>query len=112
MFHRWFGRRSRSPNEAGSSSSSVVPKKELPDLDRLRSALQSLAQGADRTTRKDLRRSAMLRQFGHYLCKDYNAAIGDLLKSKRLFSSTGKSRINDTVLLSTKPFPGQDVGEK
>ncbi len=42
----------------------------------------------------------LLAHFGRYEVKDYNAAITDLLKAGKLQSSTGKSRINDEVLLS------------
>ena len=33
-----------------------------------------------------------------------NSAIELLLKAKRLFSVTGKTRINDSILLGTEPF--------
>ncbi len=54
----------------------------------------------NRRSRKALRVKGLLAHFGRYEVKDYNAAITDLLKAGKLQSSTGKSRINDEVLLS------------
>jgi hypothetical protein len=55
-------------------------------------------------TRKALRNKAIWKHFGTFESKDVNKAIGNLLKTQRLFSSTGKVRINDDVRLNLTPF--------
>ena len=46
----------------------------------------------------------LVKYFGRYEIKDYNAAIAELLKAGKLHSSTGKTRINDDVILGSAPF--------
>jgi hypothetical protein len=56
-------------------------------------------------SRKDLRVSLLLRgYFTKLLRGEVNAAIGGLLKEGRVFSKTGRVRINDSVFLSHEPF--------
>ncbi|HEU5117805.1 MAG TPA: hypothetical protein VFT74_14355, partial [Isosphaeraceae bacterium] len=82
----------------------LTPEEEVPDLSELRKSLLALVPEGGRLSRQDLRLKGLLAHFGRYEVKDYNAAIGDLLKAGKLQSSTGKTRINDTVLLSRAPF--------
>ena len=88
-----------------------TPEEEIPDLDQLCNSLEALVREKGKLTRESLRNQAMWRDFGRYTSTDYNSAIGSLLKAKRLHSSTGKPRINDSILLSTQPFPGSVSGK-
>ena len=82
----------------------MTPTAEVPDTADLKRALIEIVQEADQITRKELRIRALSSFFCRFAQKDLNQAISDLLKSGKLFSDTGKTRINDTVLLSTQPF--------
>jgi three-Cys-motif partner protein len=81
----------------------LTPDEEIADTQRLKTdLLEYLAR--KRVARKELRLQAVLNHFCQFKATHINAAIGEMLKSGRLFSSTGKSRINDSVLLSATPF--------
>jgi three-Cys-motif partner protein len=82
----------------------LTPAEEVPDLSELRASLVALVPPGGRLTRKALRVKGLIARFGRHEAKDYNAAIGDLLKSGKLHSGTGKARINDDVLLARVPF--------
>ncbi|QDV36972.1 hypothetical protein ElP_49030 [Tautonia plasticadhaerens] len=82
----------------------LTPDEEVPDLSELRKGLLALVPEDGRLSRKALRLRGLLAHFGRHEIKDHNAAIGDLLKSGRLHSDTGKARINDNVLLARAPF--------
>jgi three-Cys-motif partner protein len=82
----------------------LTPEEEVPDLSELRTSLLALVPSGVRLTRKALRVKGLIADFGRYEAKGYNAAIGDLLRSGKLHSSTGKPRINDDVLLARVPF--------
>ena len=81
-----------------------IPEVELPDLTKLRSSLFALIPQDGRLTRKALRLKGLVKYFGRYEIKDYNAAIAEMLKAGKLHSSTGKTRINDDVILGRAPF--------
>jgi hypothetical protein len=58
-------------------------------------------------TRKSVKLTAMQEFFCRYKTGDYYKAIRELLKGfegLKLYSKSGKLRINDEELLSTKPF--------
>jgi hypothetical protein len=82
----------------------MTPTAETPNTAALNSMLIKIVQETGHVTRKELRTRAWSSFFCRFKKNDVNTAIGDLLKSGRLFSSTGKTQINDTVSLSTKPF--------
>ena len=82
----------------------LTPEEEVPDLSELRRSLLALVPQTASLSRKALRLKGLLAHFGRYEVKDYNAAIGELLKSGKLHSGTGKARINDEVLLARAPF--------
>ncbi len=82
----------------------LTPDEEKPDLDRLYEDLVSFAKESGPLNRKALRNRAIWKHFGIFETKDVNKAIGNLLTLQRLFSSTGKVRINDDVRLHTTPF--------
>jgi three-Cys-motif partner protein len=82
----------------------MTPDEEKPDFDKLYEDLVSFAKENGPLTRKALRNKAIWKHFGTFESKDVNKAIGNLLKSQRLFSSTGKVRINDDVRLSPSSF--------
>ena len=81
-----------------------TPDQERPDFDKLTQDVISVIKEDGPLTRKALRNKMIWNHFGKFESKDVNNVIGDLLKSKRLFSSTGKTRINDDVRLSISPF--------
>jgi three-Cys-motif partner protein len=78
----------------------VTPEAELPDLGGLKRDLLTVAGKEGPLSRKSLRLKDLLEHFGRFESKDYNAAIWELLQAGKLSSSTGKSRINDDVVLS------------
>lgn len=82
----------------------MTPEAEVPDLSELRRSLLDMLPDGDRKSRKSLRLKGLLDHFGRYEVKDYNTAIGELLKSGKFHSGTGKARINDDVLLAREPF--------
>jgi three-Cys-motif partner protein len=82
----------------------LTPEEEMPDLSELRKGLLALVPEGGPISRKALRLEGLFAHFGRHEVKDYNAAIGDLLKAGKLQSSTGKARINDEVLLAREPF--------
>jgi three-Cys-motif partner protein len=82
------------------------PASEQVDIASVADRLLSLAPSDSKFTRRKLRISAMQDQFCRYTSQDYNAAVGVLIKTGRLFSETGRSRINDKELLSVKPLSG------
>ncbi len=81
-----------------------TPEEEVADTGGLKKELLGCLAGGKRMTRKELRLHALRRHFCMFQTKDINAAIGELLKAGRLYSSTGKSRINDDVVLGSTPF--------
>ena len=81
-----------------------TPDEERPDFDKLHQDLVAALKEKGPLTRKALRNRAIWKHFGTFESKDVNKAIGNLLKSQRLFSSTGKVRINDDVRLNSTPF--------
>lgn len=88
-----------------------TPEEEVPDTEQLKKDLLEYLGVDERLPRKELRLRALGRHFCKFMKKDIDSAIGELLKSGRLFSSNGKSRINDAVVLSATPFgsPGSKL---
>jgi hypothetical protein len=82
----------------------LTPDEEVPDLPELRKSLLALVPEEAPLSRKALRLKGLLAHFGRHEVKDYNAAVGDLIKAGKLYSDTGKARINDDVLLARSPF--------
>jgi hypothetical protein len=84
-----------------------TPEGEAPDTEGLRRDLLEILGRGRAMSRKELRVEALQRHFGKFLTKDINAAVGELLRSGKLFSNTGKTRINDDVVLSAAPLTPQ-----
>ena len=74
------------------------------DPTRLREALRNVFGGCEKIRRVDLIVRSLEVVFGEYKESEYKAAITALLKEGRIFSETGKTRINDDVWLSARPF--------
>ena len=102
-------------NEAMCKARSEFLKNELPlfsqdtpfeefDIQKLCADVVALAKERTVFTRGELRLEGMKQFFGMYAAKDYNRAVKALLEGTRLFSKTGKHRINDEVPLSKIPF--------
>jgi hypothetical protein len=82
----------------------TTPEVEIPDPEKLGNDLIRMLNLAGVMTRKALRiRLIWETYFGRVETKGVNKVIAELLKSNRIFSETGKSRINDTVKLSCDP---------
>ncbi|MCE9568044.1 MAG: three-Cys-motif partner protein TcmP [Planctomycetes bacterium] len=86
-----------------------TPEEELPDTGQLKRDLLEILGNGRTLTRKQLRGHAILNHFCRFQAKDINASIGELLKAGRLHSNTGKSRINDEVLLNASRFDSSTV---
>jgi three-Cys-motif partner protein len=82
----------------------ITPEAELPNLSEVKHDLLSMVTGEEGLTRKSLRLKGIRAHFGRYEAKVYNAAVCELLQAGKLFSSTGKTRINDDVKLSSSPI--------
>ena len=81
----------------------MTPDEEVSDTGQLKNDLRGyLADG--RMTREGLRHRALLQNFCRFHTKDVNRAIGELLKAGVLFSNTGKTKVNDKVVLSAISF--------
>lgn len=78
----------------------LTPEAELPDLGELKRDLLSVLGKDGNMSRKALRLKGLLGHFGRFETKDFNSAIGELIKAGKVSSSTGKPRINDDVMLS------------
>lgn len=73
-------------------------------LDRLKQDILDIAKQHRPLSRRMVRVRLIPVNFMRFAVKDYNGIVTELLKQKALFSETGKTRINDNVLLSTCPF--------
>ena len=92
------------PSSRRACSSTSPPRRRCRTSPSCGQSLLALAPEDGRLSRKALRLKGLLAHFGRHEVKDYNAAIGDLLKAGKLHSGTGKARINDDVLLAREPF--------
>ena len=82
----------------------LTPSSETVDLAALCDRLMELAKNREVFTRRWLRLEALKHLFGRYSTSDYTAAVTALLKSGRLYSKSGRARINDVEPLSSRPF--------
>ena len=84
----------------------LTPAEEIVEPEELTEAIAAVvADSSKHLTRPEIRLALLLRGFFARLTQsDINKAIGEMLKQGRLFSSTGKTRINDSVQLSSQPF--------
>lgn len=84
----------------------VKPAKETVDVIALRKAVFELFSTESSTmNRKQIRRRLLhTGPVGRVTTSEINRQVGELLKHSKLFSATGKTRINDDVSLSKKPF--------
>ncbi|MCX5814497.1 MAG: three-Cys-motif partner protein TcmP [Proteobacteria bacterium] len=83
------------------------PHEELKDISLFTKRLFEITEENKPISRKDLKIKAMQEFFCCYNSSDYSETIKKLLigsKGMKLYSHSGKTRINDDVLLSTKPF--------
>lgn len=72
--------------------------------DVLKEAILATVQQQGPLKRRMVREILVPRNFMKFAVKDYNGIVSELLKAKVIYSSTGKTRINDDVFLSTHPF--------
>jgi hypothetical protein len=75
------------------------------DLTRLREAIRNVLGDCEKIRRRDLIVRSLEVVFGEYKESEHKATISALIKEEIIFSETGKSRINNDVLLSARPFP-------
>lgn len=74
------------------------------DPTRLREAIRNVLGDCKKLKRRDLIVRSLEIVFGEYKEGEHKATISVLIKEGIIFSETGKSRINNDVLLSTRPF--------
>ena len=75
------------------------------DPTRLREAIRNVLGDCEKIRRRDLIVRSLEVVFGEYKESEHKATISALIKEEIIFSETGKSRINNDVLLSARPFP-------
>lgn len=72
---------------------------------RLRGQVEKYVSEKQTVTREQIRTDLIRENFGDFHGKDFTAVVKELLESGVLRTASGKTRINDTELLSTKNFP-------
>lgn len=82
----------------------LTPDTELADMPELRRWIREAMSMSPPLTRKELRKKLMSQCFCRYASSDVNRAVSDLVKSGKLHSETGKSRMNDNIRISSTPF--------
>lgn len=84
----------------------LTPDEEKVEQTELKARISAVvAESTTPLTRPELQLNLLLGGlFARLTVSEINKAVGEMLKDKLLFSSTGKPRINDTVRLSNKPF--------
>ena len=85
----------------------IRPMEEQKDLISFTKKIYEIVQLHEPISRRDLKLKAMQEFFCHYSSSDYNKAVCNLLKGfngLKLYSKSGKVRINDDVLLSSESF--------
>jgi hypothetical protein len=84
----------------------LTPAEEIVEPEELTEAIAAVvADSSKHLTRPEIRSALLLRGFFARLTQsEINKAIGEMLKQGRLYSSTGKTRINDSVQLSSQPI--------
>lgn len=82
----------------------LTPSEENPDTSELKTELLRIVGEIGHINRKRLRIMSLSKFFCKFKKSAINKAVTELLKEKKLYSSTGKSRINDSVVLSAAPF--------
>jgi three-Cys-motif partner protein len=83
------------------------PPEELKNIPLFTNRLLEIVKENEPISRKDLKLKGMQEFFCRYNSGDYARAVFNLLKGfegLRLYTHSGKTRINDNELLSTKPF--------
>jgi three-Cys-motif partner protein len=83
------------------------PLEEQKDINFFTESLYEIVKAHMPISRKDVKLIAMQDFFCRYNSSDYSKAIRNLLKGfqgLKLYSESGRTRINDNELLSTKPF--------
>lgn len=82
----------------------MTPEDEAENPEAVAAKVLAVLNDRGTLTRHELRVEAIRRDFGRYTCKDFNRAVDALVKSSRVFTSTGKPRINDHVQIGLQPF--------
>lgn len=85
----------------------IRPDEEQKDPVVFTKKLYEIVKIKEPVSRKDVKLIAMKEFFCRYNLSDYSNAVNNLLKGfegLKLYSKSGKTRINDEDLLSTRPF--------
>jgi hypothetical protein len=88
----------------------TTPPEESKDMSAFAKRLFQIVKEKAPLSRKSLKLIAIMEFFCCYNNSDYSKTVTELLKGfeeMRLYSLSGKTRINDNELLSTKPFNQQ-----
>lgn len=84
----------------------LTPDEEIVDSAHLDAAIAEVFQTNTEPLNREELRLSLFRQgfFARLTNSEINHHVGEMLKSRRLYSATGKSRINDSVDLGLTPF--------
>ncbi len=83
---------------------SALPPEKTRDISYLEDEIMEIFRIQRITTRHQIKEALVSRLFMRYKEKDYGEVIGNLLKAEKVFSETGRTRINDKVRLSIRSF--------
>jgi len=83
----------------------AIPPEKRRDLKLLERDIFNLLKELGVTNRENIKKILMPKLFMRYKEGDYNKVISKLIKKERIYSQTGRSRINDSVMISLTKFP-------
>lgn len=83
----------------------VTPPEKRRDLRLLEKIIIDLMREVGTTNRESIKKVLMLKLFMKYKEGDYNKVILKLMKEKKVYSKTGRVRINDLTPISLTKFP-------
>lgn len=83
----------------------ITPPKKRRDLELLEKNILGLAKEIGIINRAKIKEILIPRLFMRYKESDYNQVISRLIKEEKIYSETGKVRVNDLTLISLTKFP-------
>ena len=87
----------------------VTPPDKKRDLNLLEQNIIKLIRGIGTTNRLEIKKILMPKLFMRYKERDYGEVVSRLIKARKLYSETGKARINDLTRISLTRFPKNSV---
>ncbi|MBZ9569582.1 three-Cys-motif partner protein TcmP [Patescibacteria group bacterium] len=83
----------------------TTPPEKRRDLKSLRETVINLMREIGITNRENIKKILVPKSFMRYKEGDYNTLISKLIKARKVYSKTGRSRINDQTPISLTKFP-------